>query len=157
MKKSTFCGRLFMWYNGGMRKKLFAFIAGVMIMMGAIAPTRAFALGLCAEHSFFGLDPWYAGLQCEGKDIADVNFRSDALAGTVLTIAGTVVRDLLFVAGFAVILLIVYGGFTLMTSQGNPSGVEKGRKIITNAVIGLVIVAISYGIITVLFKILGAG
>lgn len=146
-----------MWYNGGMRKKLFAFIAGMMITVGAMMPVQAFATETCAKHTFFGLDPWYAGLQCEGKDIADINFRSDALAGTVLTIAGTVVKDLLFVAGFAVILLIIYGGFTLMTSQGNPSGVEKGRKIITNAVIGLVIVAISYGIITVLFKILGAG
>lgn len=127
------------------------------MMAGALMPMRAMAADKCTTHTFFGLDPWYAGLDCNGDEISDENFKSNKLSDTVLTIAGTIVKDLLFVAGFAAVLLIIYGGFLIITSQGSPGGLEKGKKTITNSVIGLVIVAVSYGIITLLFKLLGNG
>src|SRR3989344_3506629 len=44
------------------------------------------------------------------------------------------------------ILLILYGGFVWMTSQGNRDQVDKAKKIITNAAIGLVIIFVSFSI-----------
>src|SRR4030042_4667462 len=37
-------------------------------------------------------------------------------------------------------LMFVIGGFTLLTSAGNPGRTETGRKILTSAVIGLTII-----------------
>jgi cytochrome bd-type quinol oxidase subunit 2 len=48
--------------------------------------------------------------------------------------------------GIVFVVLIIYGGFLWMTSAGNESQVEKARKIMTQAVIGLAIVLMSYAI-----------
>ncbi len=48
--------------------------------------------------------------------------------------------------GIAVVLLILYGGFIWMTAGGDERKVETAKKIIINAIIGLVIVILSYAI-----------
>jgi len=45
-------------------------------------------------------------------------------------------------AGFA-FLLILFGAFTLITSAGNPENVQKGKEIITSAIIGLLVIIFS--------------
>ena len=49
--------------------------------------------------------------------------------------------------GFIAVALVIYAGIIITTAQGNPDKVKKGQKIITYAVIGLVIVALAYGIV----------
>ena len=44
-----------------------------------------------------------------------------------------------FAAGVAVVMIIV-GGYSLMTSAGDAEKVEKGTKIITTAIIGMIVV-----------------
>ncbi len=51
-----------------------------------------------------------------------------------------------FLAILAVIL-IIYGGITYMTAAGNPDGAKKAKTIVTGAVIGLIIILISWGIV----------
>jgi TRAP-type C4-dicarboxylate transport system permease small subunit len=46
------------------------------------------------------------------------------------------------------LILMIYGGFTWMTSNGNQEAVGKAQKIVGSAVIGLVIVLSAY-VITV--------
>jgi cytochrome bd-type quinol oxidase subunit 2 len=64
----------------------------------------------------------------------------------VYSIIGTTIQALLSLLGVIFILLIVYGGVTWMTAEGEETKVEKAQKIIRNAVIGLIIVIASYAI-----------
>lgn len=47
---------------------------------------------------------------------------------------------LLGVSGAVALLFFVYGGFTMLTSAGRSDQVEKGKTILRNAVIGIVII-----------------
>lgn len=48
--------------------------------------------------------------------------------------------------------MIIFGGFMWMTSAGNEQRVEKGREIIKWAVIGLVVVMLSWAIVVFVFQ-----
>ena len=140
-----------------MRKKLLIILAGIMIMLGAIMPTMAFAEseGTCRDPKVFGLDAWYSGLRCKNGEIAQSNFQGDNLAETIGKIAAVVVKDLLFIAGFVAVGFVIYGGFLMVTSAGNPGAVEKGKKTISGALIGLVISILAYAIVTFILTRIG--
>ena len=63
---------------------------------------------------------------------------------------GTVVRNLVIIAFFAAGLFflaqVLIGGISWINAGGDPKAMEAARSRITNAVIGLVIVAASFGI-----------
>lgn len=44
------------------------------------------------------------------------------------------------IAGSLTLLFFIYGGYTMLTSLGNPEEIQKGRKILTGALIGLVLI-----------------
>ena len=46
--------------------------------------------------------------------------------------------------GIMVVLIILYGGFTWMTAGGDVDRVESAKKIITNGIIGLIIIILSF-------------
>jgi hypothetical protein len=48
------------------------------------------------------------------------------------------------------ILMIVWGGYKYITSQGNPDSIEEAKTIVTGAIIGLVLVIIARLILTVI-------
>jgi len=58
-------------------------------------------------------------------------------------------------AGIFVLFYLVYGGFVYITSMGDAKNSEKARNIISNALIGLAILSVSYGIIVLLSAIFG--
>ena len=123
------------------------------MMTGAVVPAQAFAAGTCANGvTFFGLDPWYAALDCEDGEISQSNFESGQITSTVGRVIGVVVKDLLFFAGLAAVILIMYGGFQFVTSAGNSGAVEKAKKTITSALIGLAIATLAYAIATFVVK-----
>ncbi len=55
---------------------------------------------------------------------------------------------LALIAGVLAVFMIIISGFTLITSGGNQEAVANSRKRITSAVIGLIIVALSWTIIS---------
>jgi len=61
-------------------------------------------------------------------------------------IIGGLVQAALGLLGIVLLVLILYGGFLWMTAGGNEDQVGKAKKIITNAVVGLVIVMAAYAI-----------
>ncbi len=63
-----------------------------------------------------------------------------------LTKIGKVISLLLGILGVAFMGLLIYGGFTWMSARGNESEAEKAKKIMTNAVIGLIIILSAYAI-----------
>ena len=63
----------------------------------------------------------------------------------------TVIKIIQWALGFlglVAVIIIMYGGFIWMTAAGNEEKVRKAKKIITQAVIGLVIIMLAWAIVT---------
>ena len=61
-----------------------------------------------------------------------------------------VINVLLYFAGAIAVLLLIIGGFRYVTSAGNDESMEKAKKTITSAIIGLVIIIMAYAIVAVI-------
>ena len=62
----------------------------------------------------------------------------------------SVIQLMLLFAGIIAVLFIIIGGYYYITAQGNEEQSEKGRKTLVNAIIGIILIILSYTIITVL-------
>lgn len=62
----------------------------------------------------------------------------------------------LFFAGFTALVFIIIGGIRYITSGGDPKQAGAARQIITYALIGLVLILLSIGIVNFLSYITGA-
>lgn len=70
---------------------------------------------------------------------------------------GNIIRLLLGIAGAVAVLFIIYGGYLYITSAGNSEQAEKGRTTLTNALIGVVIIILSYVMVTVIVNLVSRG
>jgi hypothetical protein len=70
----------------------------------------------------------------------------DTTQTDVYFVIGKVISVALSLLGVLFLGLILYGGFLWMSDQGNEDNVDKAKKIIKMATIGLIIVASSYAI-----------
>lgn len=59
-----------------------------------------------------------------------------------------VIQWILGTLGLVAVVMIILGGFIWMTAAGNEEKVKKAKAILTSAVIGLVIVLLSWAILT---------
>lgn len=62
---------------------------------------------------------------------------------------------LLSLVGFFAMLALVYGGIHMITAFGDDKRVSDGKKIIFWAIVGLLVVGISYAIVTTVSGFLG--
>lgn len=67
-------------------------------------------------------------------------------------VAANIVRVALGFLAIIVVILIIYAGFVWMTSEGDEAKITQAKKIIKNAVIGLIIILASFGITTFLIN-----
>jgi hypothetical protein len=65
---------------------------------------------------------------------------------SLAAIVGTIISYAMGIIGTVLLVLILYGGFLWMTAAGEEEKVTKAKDIIKNAVIGLIIVVLAYGI-----------
>lgn len=65
---------------------------------------------------------------------------------TLIVIIGNIIGIVLSMIGILFLLLMMYGGYIWLTAQGNEQQVEKAKKIIVSAILGLVIIFASYAI-----------
>lgn len=54
--------------------------------------------------------------------------------------------------GLVAVIFVIYGGFTWMTAAGNEERLKKAKEIIKAAVIGLVVILISWSLVTFVFE-----
>ncbi|MBU1038930.1 Ig-like domain-containing protein [Patescibacteria group bacterium] len=87
----------------------------------------------------FGLDNLEQG---------NVNLGNQPLIETVANI----INIFLGVLGIIAVVLIIYAGYIWLTSQGNEEKITQAKKILSSAVIGLVIILASFGIATFIFN-----
>lgn len=58
-----------------------------------------------------------------------------------------IINFLLFFAGIVAVFLIVFSGIRFVTSSGDPQKIESARKTFFYAIIGLVVIALSFVVI----------
>lgn len=63
-----------------------------------------------------------------------------------ITIA-KLIRIFFGLLGLVAVIIIMYGGFTYMTSAGNPEKIDKAKKVLIGAVIGLIICLTAFAIV----------
>jgi len=64
----------------------------------------------------------------------------------LLTVIGNVINLILGFLGVVLLVMLLYAGFLWMTSGGDTKGVQAAKTMISNAVAGVIIVAVSYAI-----------
>jgi uncharacterized membrane protein len=72
---------------------------------------------------------------------------------SLTTVIANLVKVLLTLVGIVFVALVIYGGFSYLTSGGNEEKIKKGKNTLKAAVIGLVIIITSY---TITYFIAGA-
>jgi len=76
--------------------------------------------------------------------------------GTALGAIITQLVGALFIAGFLLtFFFLIMGGFTWITAGGDKTKLEKARDQITNAIIGLIVVAAAYALASLIAHFFG--
>jgi hypothetical protein len=68
--------------------------------------------------------------------------------GDIRVTIAKIIRYAMSLLGIVAVLIILYGGFKWMTSQGSEDAVGEAKKIIVAGIIGLVIILTAYAIAT---------
>ncbi len=88
------------------------------------------------------------GLECQpGQNCNNIRGVNDLIK--------TVINWLLGVAFAIAVLFLIIGGFQYITSAGNEEAAEKGKGTAVNALIGIVIIVLSYVIVNVVANLVG--
>lgn len=109
--------------------------------------------GGCTSH-FLTFPAWYDGL----IDESTCQITSPATLGLsqfIFRIVLNIIDIVLQIIAYCTAGYIIYGGFKYLTSAGDSSRIVAGRKIITNALIGLVISFMSIGIVNLVSSKIG--
>ena len=82
--------------------------------------------------------PDQTGVRCAEEDISDIFV--------------TVLNWALGIAFVAAVIFLIYGGFRYILSGGNEEAAKTGRTAMFNALIGIVIVVLSYVIVQIVYR-----
>lgn len=108
------------------------------------------------HSTFLGLPSWHDRLQHEPKNYQGVptceikNFK----LGDIWLIGLSILESVIRIAAVVSVIMIIFGGFKFIISQGNPEAIQGARSTILNAIIGLVIAVSAQAIIAVVEGIL---
>lgn len=73
------------------------------------------------------------------------------------TYFGNILSAMIPLIGIVSFLTILAGGFTILTSAGNPDGIKRGGQTITFAVVGLALAIISWLVLVFFENTTGVG
>ena len=134
-----------------MVKKLFKLVSGFSITV----------LGFIIAPVTFAQSAIENGLQNSGVRNLFPNSPLSVSGSQTLTgpngLIFNLISMLLGVAGAVAIVFIIIGGFWYITSAGNEEQAEKGKNTLLNAIIGIVVIVLSYVIISVVSSFVANG
>lgn len=77
---------------------------------------------------------------------------SIAAARDIRYLAARIIQWALALAGIVAVIMAIIGGYQIMTAAGDAAKATNGRKTLTNAIIGLVIVVLSYMVVQIVYN-----
>ena len=111
----------------------------VVVMLVALAPVYVPQIAQAGlVDTFVNNCPADTGVRCSEGSIASI-FR-------------LIINWALAIAFIAAVVMLIFGGFLYITSAGNTDNATKGKTAITNALIGVVIIILSYIIVQIVFR-----
>lgn len=66
---------------------------------------------------------------------------------TPIDVVFNITKTVLQLLGVIALILVIYGGFEILASSGNPEKVQKGRGVLVWAAIGILVILSSLGIV----------
>lgn len=127
-----------------MQKKAQKFFAKVYLaVLGLLLIGLPGQAGASVQSGLLPLGPSFPGAINQSRDVNSL-------------IAFVIEWILLYIAGPLAVLFLIIGGFWYITSGGNEEQAEKGKKTIFNALIGIVIVVLSYVIVSVIVNLVSS-
>lgn len=140
----------------GSLKRLVIGLAIISAGLGTTAlltPATAYAdhqTGHACNSGFLTFPAWYDGLldpaTCRIAEPSS-GTNGNGLSKFIFAIVLNVIEILLQLIGYVAVGFIIYGGFKYLTSAGSADRITAGRKVITNALVGLVISFMSVAIV----------
>lgn len=90
-----------------------------------------------------------------------INIGGQAITGpvegfnTLADVINRVVEFLIPLAGIILLLVLIWGGYDFLMSQGQPEKIKSAQAKITTGIIGFVLLVFSYVIVKLIAKIFG--
>ncbi len=140
------------YYHIDSMKRILVYLAMVFVSVGFLStmsplvPSAAAKGEACNNVRFLTFPAWYRGLadgkvpDCDIKSPGDFGSEFDKGLTTYITIIVlNVVEIMLQLVVYICAGFIIWGGFMYLISTGSSDKITSGKKMIQNAVIGLVI------------------
>ncbi len=123
-------------------------LAGVAILPNVTTATDGWTYGEFEGRWWFGSDEHNKDYNpnVAGKD----DFQKDSIIKTIKT----AINRVLWMLSFVALLLCLWWGFKMMTSGGDQKKYEEGLNILKWAAIGLAVIALSWLIVSVIFRLI---
>lgn len=128
-------------------------IQKIVLTFCAVASGAVFFAGMAVIDSSFNTAIAAVDDE-ETKDPVDVKINNPIKAGSIEEIIENVINFFFTIALIICPLIIIVGGFMMVTSGGDPGKVETGKKMVYYALIGLGIVVLAKGFVLALKQIL---
>lgn len=125
-----------------MKKLILATLSLIILSLGILTPAYAGNEHDIVEGTFNVKDV----LKLPGND-QPTEYFNDPKQAPIESFAGKMIDYALGIMGSIAIILIIVGGFMFLTARGESSQIDKGKEIITYAIIGLVVAFLSYIIV----------
>lgn len=95
---------------------------------------------------------------CGGSEVVSQGAQGSSFCQLkdVFVLIAKVTNYLIGAAGLFAIVWVVVAGFRLVAAAGNEAMIKQGKKGLTNAVIGFILVMISYLVVNTLFTAIGS-
>lgn len=97
----------------------------------------------------------YAQYQVPYQDYYAATGIKAGLTNSVGGIIGVFLPYILIIAGLVLFAMLVFGGFTMLSGAASKDGMEKGKAMVTHALIGFLIIFAAYWIAQILQVIFG--
>lgn len=113
---------------------------------------RLLSLYLAAEPEPKGIDnPFFQSI---GKELFKTAPDTPAGTNTVGGLIVLVVNVLLLIAGSIAVIFLIIGGYRYIVAHGKEEAMESAKKTMSGAIIGLIIIVLSFAIVTIITRIL---
>ncbi len=136
-----------------MNKTIRHWIAALLFVTSLGGATMALAAPQTANAActtrFLTLPAWYNGLTDGSCNVKSPN-DAGGISKFIWRIALNVIDMGLQLVGFISVGFIIRGGFKYMTAIGEPAEIAKAKKIIMDAIIGLVIAVFAVAIVNLI-------
>jgi len=106
-------------------------------------------LSLLASHAY--ADP----ANPPGTDCGGTGLQNPLCGKTFESVVESIAKGLLTIATPIVAIMVIVGGFMIMTAGGNSEKVKKGKDVVLYAVIGFAVILFAQAVVFILKDLLG--